>query len=402
MPSLKNVLPKYRKHRASGQAVVTLSGVDHYLGPHGTKASKLEYDRLLAEWLANGRRLETPQESLTVAEVIRAYVEHAAKHFKKHGKHTTSYKALRSALRPLRQLYGRTPAIEFGPKRLKALRLKMLERAEVDHQKRRVAKLSRSTINARIATIRRVFRWAAGEELVPPSIPQALSMVAGLQQGRTDAPEAPRVKPVDSATVAATLPKLSSIVSAMVKLQQVTGMRPAEVCLIRPADIDRSGEVWTFTPMTHKTEQHGHHRIIAIGPRGQEILSPFLERSPQAFCFSPAEAENARRTSNHQKRVTAICCGNRPGSNKKRSPKRTPGDRYTPDSYRRAIARACVLAGIPVWGPNRLRHTAATEIRKRFGLDAAQAALGHSKANITQVYAELNLEKAVEVAKEIG
>jgi hypothetical protein len=42
-------LPKYRKHRASGQAVVTLCGVDHYLGPHGTRASKSEYDRLIAE-----------------------------------------------------------------------------------------------------------------------------------------------------------------------------------------------------------------------------------------------------------------------------------------------------------------------------------------------------------------
>jgi hypothetical protein len=28
--------PKYRKHKASGQAVVTLAGRDHYLGPRGT------------------------------------------------------------------------------------------------------------------------------------------------------------------------------------------------------------------------------------------------------------------------------------------------------------------------------------------------------------------------------
>lgn len=51
-------LPKYRKHKASGQAVVNLSGVDRYLGPHGTKANKLEYDRLVAEWLARGRMAE--------------------------------------------------------------------------------------------------------------------------------------------------------------------------------------------------------------------------------------------------------------------------------------------------------------------------------------------------------
>src|SRR6478609_8109142 len=56
MPRLVNSFPSYCKHRASGQAVVTLCGQDFYLGPHGTKASKLEYDRLIAEWLARGRR----------------------------------------------------------------------------------------------------------------------------------------------------------------------------------------------------------------------------------------------------------------------------------------------------------------------------------------------------------
>jgi hypothetical protein len=40
MPKLLKALPKYRRHRASGQAIVTISGVDHYLGPHGTNASR--------------------------------------------------------------------------------------------------------------------------------------------------------------------------------------------------------------------------------------------------------------------------------------------------------------------------------------------------------------------------
>lgn len=52
MPKLVNSLPSYRRHKASGQAVVTLNGKDHYLGPHGSKVSRDEYDRLIAEWLA--------------------------------------------------------------------------------------------------------------------------------------------------------------------------------------------------------------------------------------------------------------------------------------------------------------------------------------------------------------
>ena len=54
-------LPKHRKHKRSGQAIVTLSGKDFYLGPHGTNASKLEYDRLIGEWLTHG---EFSDESL--------------------------------------------------------------------------------------------------------------------------------------------------------------------------------------------------------------------------------------------------------------------------------------------------------------------------------------------------
>ncbi len=55
MPKLSTSVPKYRKHRASGEAVVTINGREHYLGPHGTKASKLEYDRLINQWLVTGR-----------------------------------------------------------------------------------------------------------------------------------------------------------------------------------------------------------------------------------------------------------------------------------------------------------------------------------------------------------
>jgi hypothetical protein len=51
MPKLIDSRPKYRKHKATGQAVVTLSGKDFYLGPYGTKVSHREYDRLTGEWM---------------------------------------------------------------------------------------------------------------------------------------------------------------------------------------------------------------------------------------------------------------------------------------------------------------------------------------------------------------
>lgn len=73
-------LPKYRLHKGSGQAVVTLSGRDFYLGPYHSSTSRTEYDRLTAEWLAHGRR--TPGHrgyagDLSVNELLAAYWQYA-------------------------------------------------------------------------------------------------------------------------------------------------------------------------------------------------------------------------------------------------------------------------------------------------------------------------------------
>lgn len=57
---------------------------------------------------------------------------------------------------------------------------------------------------------------------------------------------------------------------------------------------------------------------------------------------------------------------------------RIPGDRWDCHAYARAIRRVCEDLGIPHWSPNQLRHTCATEVRRRFGLAAARAVLGHS------------------------
>ncbi|MCC6156075.1 MAG: tyrosine-type recombinase/integrase [Candidatus Hydrogenedentes bacterium] len=81
---------------------------------------------------------------------------------------------------------------------------------------------------------------------------------------------------------------------------------------------------------------------------------------------------------------------------------RRPGDRYSVASYRRAIGRICVELEISAWNPNQLRHNAGTEIRKLYGLEAAQVILGHRRADVTQVYAEVNRAKAVALIGEIG
>ena len=68
-------------------------------------------------------------------------------------------------------------------------------------------------------------------------------------------------------------------------------LRHAGSLIMRTADIDRSGKVWTYTPSKHKTEHHGHERIIYLGDHAQEIVRPFLKLDPAAYLFSPADAD---------------------------------------------------------------------------------------------------------------
>src|SRR5215217_3150172 len=62
-------LPSLRRHKPTSQAVVTLSGKDHYLGvwPAGRKtappAIQLAYERLVAEWLASNRQPLPPRSA---------------------------------------------------------------------------------------------------------------------------------------------------------------------------------------------------------------------------------------------------------------------------------------------------------------------------------------------------
>jgi integrase len=411
MPRLTESLPKYRKHKASGQAIVELNGRRHYLGPYGTKASKLEYDRLVGEWLQHGRQIQPGpmRADLTVVELIVAYLHHVDGYYRKDGQPTSEARDITLSLRPVKALYGRHSCAEFGPTALKVVRQKMVEEG-----------LARKVVNQRVGRIKRMFKWGASSELIPASIPQALSMVEGLKRGRTEARETKPVQPVDDSVVDATIPYLPSVVADMVRLQRLTGMRPAEVCLLRPIDLDRTDREWIYRPESHKTQHHGKDRIVPIGPQAQRILLRYLARDAEDYCFRPCDSESKRLASRHAARKVPLCCGNRRGTNRVRKPRRSAGNRYRTHSYYNAVRRACDKA-FPVpaelgtdviaaekwrvshrWTPLQLRHTYATDVRRRYGLEAAQVSLGHAQANVTQVYAERDYALAARVAKEVG
>lgn len=392
MPRLKNAVPKYRHQKRSGQAIVTLNGRDFLLGPYGTDASRRQYDQLIAEWLDRGRQpVVTEVASLTIAELAARYLTFAEGYYVRDGKQSTEVTKLRSALKPLLSFYLDLDAKEFAPAQLKVVRAEMVKGG-----------WSRNYTNSQVGVLVRMFKWAAVEGLLPPDVHAALSLLDGLRRGRTEARETKKVRPVEDAVVEATLPHLSPVVRAMIGLQQATAMRPGELVILRPCDIDRSSDIWEYTPQRHKTEHHEHDRLICIGPKGQEILRPYLLRAAEAYCFSPQESVEWHRQQKHEARKTPLRYGNKPGSNRKSRPQRTAGTMYDVASYRRAIHRACDIAGCPKWAPHQLRHTMATKVRKEFDLEAAKAVLGHSATNVTGIYAEVDRQRAVEVARKIG
>ena len=439
--------PSYRQR--DSQALVTLTDAvsqrrrDYHLGDYGTPRSREQYHRLIAEWEAAGRRfpaafIEDPgaadPHALTIAEVVRDFYRWAEQSYDE-----GEYRSFVVLLRLLLKFYGRTPAAEFGPKKLRLLREEMIRGDRTEKPPRRP--WSRKYINQQVQRIRRVFKWAAAQELVPVTVHQALCTLEPLKRGRTSAREHPRVGPAPSDMVDAVRPFLSKPVRGLVELQLLTGARAGELIELRVCDveIDRQTGVWSYWPLRHKNAHREHERVIYFGPRAQDILQPFLtDRDETDYLFSPTEAEEDRREERHAKRTTPLSCGNRPGTNVVEIPERSPGEQYTTNAYRRAIEYACRYAFPPppelarrkeekvkdwharlkkerkwealkAWyrehrfHPHQLRHNAATNLRREFGLEAAQLTLGHASAIVTDaVYAERDRTKVIEIMRRIG
>lgn len=419
MPRLFHRPPKYGHHKSTNQAIVCWGGRLIYLGPYGSQKSHDRYRAFIEEWrtklrheaqksvdakrakrrkeaddarerLASAVTPETLRQKwrqglkVSVDELIYVYRQHANDYYVKDGKPTREAELVVEVTGHLGKKHGRDRADDFGPVDLDAFREGLID--ELDW--------SRLHLNKQTARIVRMFKWGAQKEICSPLVHQQLASLGGLKKGRTRARETAGVSCVADEVIDKTLPKLPPIVADMVRVQRYTGARPGEVCQMRPRDLDRSAEVWLYRPDSHKTEHHDKQRVIPIGPKAQEVLAKYLDRPEGKYCFSPAESEKRRRDPGKDAAEFV--------SKRLKAPRWRPGDCYDTSSYRIAIRRVCKKLKLPIWTPNQLRHTAATAIRKRFGLEAAQVVCGHAQADVTQVYAERDLQLALSVAAEVG
>jgi integrase len=397
-------------------------------GPFNSPESRAAFGRLVAELEARPAGVVADPEGITVNELLLAYVEHADRHYRDpDGNPTGEFHHVRTVCRHVRELYGHSLAAGFGPLAIKAVRQKFV-----------AAGWCRKTVNQQVERLRRAFKWAASEELIPFEVYHRLTAVTGLQKGRTPARESEPVGPVDDAVVDATLPHLNRHVRGLVEFQRLTGCRPGEVCRVRRCDIDTGGPVWLYRPPRHKGSWRGKGRTIAIGPKAQQLLKQFFTPEINDYLFSPARAIEEVRAERSDNRKTPRYPSHMRRNELKRkpSPQRTPADRYNRTSYFNAIARACDRAfpppgdlargeGEPAtkwwsrltpeqrvevkawrkvhrWSANELRHSYATRVRKQFSLEHAGAALGHARMSVTETYAQRDEQLALVVAQTIG
>jgi integrase len=259
-------LPQLRTHKQSGRCYATFNGRPVWFGRQDDPETQARYASHLARWLANDRKPEESAEEiagLSVSSMVARYLRHLEEMHDKRW-HENNGARLTLALAPLLELFGDELAAEFRPKKLKAVRHVMINKGS----------LCRSEINARVQILRKAFRWAASEELVPASISHGLDSIDHLQIGQYGVREGRARTPVSEEVVFETIEHLHPVAAALVELLWWTGARPSEIFNLCPQDIDRSGVVWVAKLKEHKNARKGKQRELDFGPNAQTHPSP--------------------------------------------------------------------------------------------------------------------------------
>lgn len=381
---MKNRIPGYCLHRASGQAVTRINGRDVYLGVYGEPESKAEYDRVIMEYLASKRSPvihECKSSRTTIMEVLAKYHAWAKNRWSKPGDGSQLHRVL-STINEVIRLYGEMPVSEFRGKTMFALRDSFMQHG-----------WSLTYVNHRISVIRQAWKWMASRELIPAELALAVEAVPRVKFQEYQQGSRPEVEPVSVDDVGKTLPHLPSVVADMVLVQLIAGMRPGEVVRLRAEAIVRREEgCAVYTPKHHKTAYLGHERNVLLDQDAMAVLTPYLEKYPAGYLFRPVD-ELKERIAKIRKRDTDKAIEDT-------RKKRRLGEHWLVTSYARAIARACKKAEVPHWHPHQLRHTAATKFGNEYGPLVAKALLGHRSMQMTERYIKSDLESAIAAIRE--
>jgi hypothetical protein len=406
--------PRPKVHQ--GNARVWWNGRWHHLGPAGSEAARVEHGRLVSIWAVDPYADPRSADELLVVELIRDYLASADAPRGRQAQWRT-----RHALKLLAVHHAETSVEEFGPVALAAWRDWLCAQTK-GKGKGKTSRMNETYVRHLVGAVRKAFKWGVGSERVAVEKWQALETVGGPRPGSCR--PAGKRQAVKRAAVEATLPYLRPPVRAMIRFMLLYGCRPSYLCRMTPGQVHRSGVVdvedvgevdldelgvWVYVPTEHKTSYRGDPAWVAIGPPGQEVLRPFLERGDDEPCFSPRESLADLRAEQRAERERRD--GGSGGDRKARVAvkEREYRNHYTADTLRQAVDNAIRRANrararkkeppIPHWYPYQIRHRVSNEIDATMGLDEAQAALGHKDPEMTRRYAKRSFAAAVRVAK---
>ena len=383
----RNSIPSYILHKKSGSARTCWGDVTVYLGKHGTPESLAAYQQTLALFFATGKIKLEPDSLVSTKELVDGFLKWVETQYDAESTEPRNHEL---ALRGVALLFGGIPAKDFRAPQMTAVREMWIQKGNTG------TPLTRGVITKYQRYVVRCFRWGVSTERIPASSWDALRALEKLKKRRSAAREPEKVKPVCWEHVVAIKPHVARQVWSMVLLMWHTGMRPGEVCQIAWQDIDRSKNIWIYSPNKHKTEYRDIERHIGIGKQAQDVLLEWIDKP----MFSPADAEAERRAILRANRKTKVQPSQADRTVAK--PAKAAGEAYTASSFGKRVGDAAESAGLPRWSPNRIRHSFATRVRSEIGLHAAQVALGHQHADVTQVYAEKDMALVIEVAEKLG
>lgn len=216
--------------------------------------------------------------------------------------------------------------------------------------------LTRKSVINYTGLLKQAFKWGVSEGHVTPEVWYGLMTVPRATTGK----ESTSREPVKWVHVEATLKHLPKPLCDMVYIQWLTGVRSGSLVLAAGNQFHRNGKYLLWLPR-HKTERYGKTLAIPVGPIGQLVFAEYLRLPPSKRFFG-----------------------------------------YSTDSYCKALRRLQERKRLPRWTTHQLRHAVGHRVRELFGVEAAQAILGHSRLSTTEVYSARRLDLARDAAWRLG
>lgn len=340
----RNAIPNRLAHRPSGQDRIIWKGKSIYLGKTGSPEAEANYRRVVKNIVTIGEAVLAPSQ-VTVSLLADRFMVHTKESFPAESREPTAYQR---AMDILISSLGHELAESITPAKFGAMRDAWARDGK-----------SVRTVNKHHNQILAAFRWGVTVELVPAPVWHALQAVPRLKPHRSPAKDPRIVGPVEWADIEAIKGYVRPQVWAMILVQWHTGMRSGEMLAMTPGEIEGG----VYRPSKHKNAWRGHVREIPLGPRAMEVMAPWIDGLRVDTRIFPG---------------------------------------YSPQSYGRAVRRACEAAKSRPWHPHQIRHSYATRVRASHGLDAAQAMLGHATARVTEIYAVRSSGLAKKISDEIG